>query len=89
MPCDIIDFRCVFMNEIVGNPTLSVILFAILFFIVAAKMKFGFDTTMFMLIPIVVMGSLMFTGFTTVFVVSIVIVVLLVARIFVRMIGNR
>ena len=65
--CEIIDFKCLFVNEIAGSITLAIILFLILYFIAASRMKIGFDTTIYFLFPIIIIASAAVGGFSTVF----------------------
>lgn len=59
---NLLDWRCIFVNEIIGSAVLAVIVFAILFFIVAMKMKFGFDTTLVVAVPIILIFALTTAG---------------------------
>lgn len=59
---NLLDWRCIFVNELIGSPLLAVVIFAILFFIVAAKMKFGFDTTLVVAVPIILIFALTTAG---------------------------
>ncbi len=45
--CDILDLRCIFVNELVGSVALTIIFGFILFLIIASKIKLGFDATIF------------------------------------------
>lgn len=65
--CEIIDFKCIFVNEIAGSVTLAILLFLILYFIAASRMKIGFDTTVYFLFPIIVIASAAVGGFTAIF----------------------
>lgn len=84
--CDILDVRCIFVNEIVGDVTLSIVLFAILYFIMASKLKLGFDTTISLALPLILMGGLMIAGFTAIFAFATVIGGVMLAWIFQRII---
>jgi len=87
--CDILDFRCIFVNEIVGSALLSVLFVALLYFIIAGKLKLGFDTTIVFIFPILLIGGLMITGFSAVFAFSTVIIGIMVAWVFNEIIRNR
>ncbi|HEC39512.1 hypothetical protein LCGC14_0538370 [marine sediment metagenome] len=65
--CDIIDFKCIFINEIVGSVTLAIIIGMILYFIVASRLKLGFDTTIYFLFPVLVIIGLAGGGFTIIY----------------------
>lgn len=86
--CELLDFRCIFVNEIVGNVALAGILAVVLYFIFASKMKLGFDTTIAFLFPILFIFGLAITGFSTIFAFATIIVGLMLAWIFNRMVGN-
>lgn len=51
MVCDILDWRCIFVNELIGNAVLAVIFVSILYFVFASRMRLGFDTTIAFSIP--------------------------------------
>ena len=87
--CDILDFRCLIMNEIVGSVTLTVVLFAIMYFVIASKLRLGFDTTILFLFPTVVILGLAVGGFSTIYAFATIIVAILVAFAFQKFIGNR
>jgi asparagine N-glycosylation enzyme membrane subunit Stt3 len=87
--CEILDFQCIFVSEIVGSTVLAVILALILYFIIASKMRLGFDTTIALLLPIIAIFGLMLSGFSAVYAFATFVVALLVAWLFNRIIGNR
>ena len=89
MVCDILDFQCIFVNELIGNVVLASILGAILYFIVAGKSRFGFDLTIALLVPILLMMGLYFTGFSIIYAFSAVVVGLMLYWVYIRIIGNR
>lgn len=89
MPCDILDIRCIFVNEIVGSVTLAVILGLVLYFMIASKNRFGFDTTMTLLFPIIFIMGLAITGFSIILAFATVFIGLMLAWIFNKLIGNR
>ncbi len=65
--CDIIDFKCIFINEIAGNVTLAIVLLMILYFVAASRMKIGFDTTIYFLFPVIVIIGLAGGGFSVIY----------------------
>ena len=87
--CDILDFRCLIINEIVGNALLTILIAAILYFIFAAKMKFGFDTTIFLALPLILILGLVTIGFSTIYAFATVIAGVLLAFVFNRFLGNK
>ena len=89
MACEIIDFRCIFMNELIGNAVLTVFLFILLYFVIASKLRFGFDMTIFLLIPVSLFIGLIFTGFTAIYAFATLVIGILIAFTYQRAIGNR
>ena len=67
MTCDIIDIRCIFMNELIGNVFLTMIFVALIYFIAASKLKFGLDATLVLAIPFLITMGLMFSGFSAIY----------------------
>ena len=65
--CDILDFRCIFVNELIGNVVLAAVIGIIFYFIIASKLRLGFDTTIAFLIPISLIFGLMIAGFSTIY----------------------
>ena len=65
--CDILDFKCIYMNEIMGSVGLAVIGVVILYFIAASKMRLGFDATIAFFFPFVIIGGMMVAGFSIIF----------------------
>ena len=66
MVCDLLDLRCIFVSEIVGSAFLAAMLLAIMYFIVASKMRLGFDTTIVMSLPLLLIVGLAVTGFSAI-----------------------
>ncbi len=89
MVCNLLDFRCIFVSEIFGNILLTVLFSTLFYFIIAAKLKLGFDTTIALAFPILLIAGLAFAGFSVVFAFSTVIIALLIAWIINVLIGNR
>ena len=87
--CELLDFRCIFVNEIVGDVVLAGILAIVLYFIFASRMKMGFDTTITFLFPILFIFGLAISGFSVIFAFATIIVGFMLALIFNRIIGNR
>lgn len=87
--CELLDFRCIFVNEIAGSVLLASIMAIIFYFIIAGKMRLGFDTTITFLFPLLFMFGLAISGFSVIYAFSTVLVSLMVAWLFNRLIGNR
>lgn len=88
MGCDLLDLRCIFVNELVGSALLAMVLVAIIYFIVAAKMKWGFDTTIALIFPIMIILSLAISSFAVIFAFATIMAGILIAWIFQKIIGN-
>ncbi len=65
--CEIIDFKCIFINEIAGSVTLAIVLATILYFVATSRLKLGFDTTIYFLFPVLVILGLLGGGFSIIF----------------------
>ncbi len=88
MSCELLDFRCFFVSEIVGDAVLATVLATLIYFIVASKLRLGFDTTIFFALPLLFIASLAISGFSAVFAFATVFIGLLLAFIINKMIGN-
>ena len=88
MPCELLDFRCILVNELVGSTLLAVVLAAIMYLIVAGKLKFGFDTTIALAIPILFLVGLAVSGFSAIYAFGTLLAALLIAWLFNKIIGN-
>ena len=89
MPCELLDFRCWFVNEIVGDAVLAGVIAIILYFIIASKSRMGFDTTIVLAFPVLFIFGLAIGGFSIIYAVSTILIALLIAWIFNIIIGNR
>ena len=89
MPCEILDIQCLFVSEIIGSVTLTFVLGILFFFIISSKLRFGFDTTILLAIPVALIASLAFGGFTIVYALLGIILALILAWLFDRIIGNK
>ncbi len=87
--CELLDLRCILVNELVGSVALSVILFAIFYFIIAGKLRLGFNTTIALSIPILLILGLAITGFSVIIAFSTIIVGIVIAFVINKMIGNK
>jgi hypothetical protein len=87
--CDILDIKCILVNELIGNAALALILAAIGYFIIASKMKLGFDTTLVLSVPILLGFASVIIGFSAIFSIITIIAGTLLALGFSRLIGNR
>lgn len=86
--CDILDLRCVFVNELIGSLMLSVVVFALVYFIIASKNRWGFNATIVTLVPILLIGGLALTGFSVIFAFATIIIGLLFAALINRLLSN-
>ncbi len=74
MPCEILDLRCILMNELVGSAFLTMIFLTVLFFIATSKLKLGFEATLALAIPVLLITSLAISGFSAIYAFTTVIV---------------
>jgi len=87
--CDVLDFRCIIVNELIGSVALAILFIALLYFVVASKLRFGFDTTFSLLIPVVLISSIVLTAFSAIFAFATLLAGLLLAYIFIKFLENR
>ncbi len=87
--CNLLDFRCIFVNELIGNAFLAIVLATIFFFIFSSKIKVGFRTSIVVVVPILLIFGLTLTGFSTLFAFLTVLLGLMLAAVFQKLIGNR
>jgi len=89
MVCSVLDFRCILVNELIGSVALTLMFLALIYFIVASKLRFGFDTTLVLLVPLLVISSLVLTTFSAIYAFVTLAVGLLMGYIFMKFIENR
>jgi hypothetical protein len=89
MACDILDLRCIFMNELVGSVMLSMLLLLVGYFILASRMKLDFNTTIGLGLPVMLILGATIGGFSALIAFASVIIPMLVAWVFLRAIGGR
>jgi len=82
MGCNILDWRCIIVNELVGSAILAVLFAAILYFIVASRLRLGFELTLFLGIPLMFILGMMFAGFSGIMAFMTIIIGLMLAWIF-------
>ena len=87
--CEILDFKCIFVSEIVGSVFLATILAMVLYFIIASKLNWGFTTTIGFMVPVVLILGLSFAGFSAIMAFLTVAIGFMLAWVFNKLIGNR
>lgn len=87
--CELLDIRCMIVSELVGSVILSILLGAVFYFIIAAKLRWGFDTTIVLAFPLLLIIGLTIAGFSIIYAFGTAIVGLLLAWIFQEIIRNR
>ena len=87
--CDLLDLRCIFVNELVGSAFLSMIIAIIFFFIFSSKVKIGFRTSIVVAVPILLILGLTLTGFSTLYAFITVLIGFMLAAVFQKLIGNK
>lgn len=88
MPCEILDIRCIFMNELIGNALLATIFLAVLYFIIASKIRLGFDATLVFAVPMILIVGISFGGFPALYAFITVILGMMIGWIFQSIIKN-
>lgn len=89
MPCDILDLRCVFVNELVGSIMLSILFVAMIYFIIASKLRLGFETTIAFAFPLLLLTGVAIGSLSSMMAFLTVIVAFMLALLFNKLIGNR
>lgn len=74
MICQLLDIGCIFINEIAGSIFIAICLFLLAYFVMAARLNWGFESTIAILIPIALIVSLATSGL--IFILTIVAIVL-------------
>ena len=89
MGCDILDFRCVWVNEFIGSQILTVLILGALFFTYTSYKKIGLKTTLWLACVFFPIVSLIIVGTSYIFAIVTLLVALLIALIYNIFIGNR
>ena len=89
MACDLLDWRCIIISELIGDVLLAILVAVLFYFIIATKLRWGFDNTMAFSVPILLIVGLAFAGFSAIFAFATVIIGLLLAWVFNIMLNNR
>lgn len=88
MTCGILDWRCIFVNELIGSGVLAVLFILLIYVIIASKLKIGFETSLAILVPVMLLTSLAIGGFNSIYAFSIFIVAVVLAWVVNRFLGN-
>ena len=84
MACELLDFRCIFVSELIGSALLTVIITAIAYFVIASKNRWGFDTTIATALPVLLIIGFMISGITAIMAFATILIGLLLAWLFNR-----
>lgn len=87
--CDILDFRCIFVNELIGDAGLAMLFVAILFFVFSSKIKLGFRTTVVAIVPFILIFGLGIAGFSALYAFITILVGIMIATIFNKIMSGR
>ncbi len=89
MPCDVLDLRCIFVNEVFGSIALAVLFATIVYFIFTSKIRIGFRSSLVIFVPLVLIFSLALGGFALIYPFVTLFVAILLAIIVQKIIGNQ
>ena len=89
MTCDILDVRCIMVNEVIGDALLAVILMAIVYFSLAVVFRWSWNTTTVLGLPLILGLGTVIYGFTAVYTIAGVVVGIFAALAINRLIGNK
>lgn len=87
--CDLLDLRCLFVNEIVGSVMLTMVLGAIVYFIIASKMRWGFETTVAVAFPLLLIIALAVGSITPILAFGTLVAGFMLTWLMTKIIGNR
>lgn len=87
--CQVLDLRCIFVNELIGSMLLAVVIAAIFYFIFASKLRLGFDTTIAFAFPVLLLFGIAIGGLSVIMAFSTVVIGFMLAWIFNKFVGNR
>lgn len=87
--CDVLDLRCIFVNELIGSVALTGIFVVIIYFMIASKLRFGADTTLAFSIPFILLGALAVGIISPVMAFITMLVGFMAAELFTRIIAGR
>ena len=62
MTCDVLDIRCVLVNELIGNASISVLILVLVYFIWCIKKRIQYEVMIGLAFPIVLMTNFIFGG---------------------------
>ena len=86
---DILDLKCIFVNELIGDPVLTILLVCLAYFIIAAKLRLGFETTIALSVPIMLIFAGIFSGFQLVYFIGGLIATIIISLAILRLLGNK
>lgn len=89
MACDIFDLRCILVNELIGSAFLAMLFVALIYFLLAGKLRWGFDTTITLAFPILLASGLVIYGFAAVYAFGTLLAGVILALAFLRLVGNK
>ena len=87
--CELLDWKCIFVNELIGSAALAVLFAAILFFVFSSKIKIGFRTTIVIAIPLILILGMAIGGFEALYAFITLLVALMIAAVFQKIVGNQ
>lgn len=89
MACNILDIRCVLVNELIGSAILAMLFIVLIYFFIASKLKIGSETMFVLAIPVMAFSGLVIYGFQVIYAFITLIVGVLLAMTFLRIMGNK
>lgn len=89
MNCDILDLRCVWVNELIGSQVLAVLIFGAFFFALCSKTRMGLKTSLWLASAVFPIVSYFIIGTSFVFAIVTFIAALSAALLHMRLVGNR
>jgi len=88
--CNVLDLRCIFVNEIFGSGVLAIIAAVVLWFIFANKLRISFRISIMTLFVILPIFAIMLSGFQIIFAfLSVIAAIFMARKIYSFAIGER
>lgn len=89
MGCDILDVRCMMVNEIIGDPKLSILIAILAYLAIAISLKWSWNVVLVIGIPILLGLSTSIYGFSSIYTLLAMLAGLFAALALMRLIGNK
>lgn len=87
--CNILDIQCIFVNEIFGSIMLTILAGLLAYILISGRLRISFEITIALMFPVIIILGLMIGGFQIIYAFATVLIALMIAYVFQKIIGNR